>query len=113
MRVRPTYSEQFRADSVALLKKGDRSVAQLSSDLGVAEWTLRDWYKRDVARKSGKKRVLTPAEVAAQVQAKETVEERVARLEKENDALRRKNAQLEVDREILKKAAAFFAKENE
>lgn len=98
---------------MALLKRGDRSVAQLASDLGVAEWTLRDWYKRDVAKKSGKKRVLSPAEVASQVRASETVEERIARLEKENEALRRKNAQLEMDREILKKAAAFFAKENE
>ena len=43
----------------------------------------------------------------------ETAEEKIARLEKENAELRRKNASLEMDRAILKKAAAFFAKESE
>jgi transposase-like protein len=67
-----------------------------------------------VARKSDKKkRVLTPAEAAAEARKDETPEQRIARLEKELGKLQRRNAQLEMDREILKKAAAFFAKENE
>jgi transposase len=45
--------------------------------------------------------------------AKETAEERLVRLERENDALRRENETLRMDREILRKAAAFFAKESE
>ena len=44
-------------------------------------------------------------------QPKETPEEVLKRLKKENAQLRRKVSQLEMDREILKKAAAFFAKE--
>jgi transposase-like protein len=43
----------------------------------------------------------------------ETKEQRMARLERENERLRKENESLRTDREILKKAAAFFAKENE
>ena len=46
-----------------------------------------------------------------QVQATETPDARLARLERENKQLLRKVAQLEEDREILEKAAAFFAKQ--
>jgi transposase len=114
MRVRPTYTEEFRADAVALLRKSDRSTQEVATSLGVSVWSLRAWYKQDVARKSGKKqRVLTSAEVAAAVRQEETPEERIARLEMELSKLQKRNAQLEMDREILKKAAAFFAKESE
>jgi transposase len=113
MRVRPNYTEEFKSDAVALLKKGDRTAAEVARDLGVAAGSLRDWYKRGMAQKSGRKRVLSPAEASALVRASETPEERIARLEKEVARLERRNAQLEMDREILKKAAAFFAKENE
>jgi transposase len=43
----------------------------------------------------------------------ETAEQRLSRLERENERLRRENELLRMDREILKKAAAFFAKESE
>jgi transposase len=52
----------------------------------------------------------TPTEVAA---ANESAEQRVARLERENGRLRKEVESLKMDREILKKAAAFFAKESE
>lgn len=42
----------------------------------------------------------------------ETVEKRLARLEAENAALKKENEDLRVDKEILKKAAAFFMKES-
>ena len=43
----------------------------------------------------------------------ESPDERIARLERENERLQKKVESLETDREILKKAAAFFAKESE
>jgi transposase len=111
MRVtRPTYTEEFRQDAVALMRGTDRSFKQVAADLGVSEWSLRQWYKgSEVPKKSRKQR---KAETAAQL-GKESSEQKAARLEREVQTLRRENDSLRMDREILKKAAAFFAKESE
>jgi transposase-like protein len=53
------------------------------------------------------------SKAAAAPGAAETLEEKVARLERENAELRKQRDSLEMDRAILKKAAAFFAKESE
>lgn len=116
MRVRASYSPEFRADAVALLRRSDRSIGKVADDLGVSDVTLREWYKRDEMKKNSKTRDTAPTATASAPKALlrgETTEERVARLERENVALRRENDSLRMDREILKKAAAFFAKENE
>jgi transposase len=111
MRVVPRYDEQFKDSAIALLERPDRTLAGVARDLGVSEWTLRDWYnKRRMGKKKGK------AAKGSTVAAKpglETAEQRLARLERENAALRRENESLKMDREILKKAAAFFVKESE
>ena len=110
MRVRPTYTEEFRQDTIALMKSTDRSFNELARHLGVSSWTLRQWYKSpDVAKKSRKQR---KAETAAQL-GDESAEMKLARLERENQALRKENDTLRMDREILKKAAAFYARESE
>ena len=111
MRVtRPTYTEEFRQDAVALMRGTDRSFKQVAADLGVSEWSLRQWYKdSEVPKKSRKQR---KAE-AAKFHGEETPEHKLARLERENAALQKENDALRMDREILKKAAAFFAKESE
>lgn len=111
MRVdRPTYTEEFRQDAVALMKRTDRSFKEVAKDLGVSSWSLRQWYKAsEVPKKSRKQR---KAETAAQL-GNESAEQRVARLEREVQTLRKENDSLRMDREILKKAAAFFAKESE
>jgi transposase len=111
MRVdRPTYTEEFRQDAVALMKRTDRSFREVAEDLGVSSWSLRQWYKdSEVPKKSRKQR---KAETAAQL-GNESAEQRLSRLERENQALRKENDSLRMDREILKKAAAFFAKESE
>ena len=56
---------------------------------------------------------LTPLGTASVVERKETLAEENKRLKRELDAALKKNAELEMDRAILKKAAAFFAKESE
>lgn len=111
MRVpRPPYSEEFRNDALRLIRRGDRGYQQLAEDLGVSSWTLRDWYKKEeMAKKSPKK----ARAAVAPAPADETLEEKAARLERELKRLERENASLRQDREILKKAAAFFAKESE
>src|SRR6186713_1249824 len=110
MRVtRPTYTEEFRQDAVTLLKSSDRSFKQVAKDLGVAEWSIRQWYKNAEVPKESKK--LQKAEVVAQL-GNESAEQKMTRLEREVQTLRKENDSLRMDREILKKAAAFFAKES-
>lgn len=116
MRVSPNrsskrYSDDFRADALNLIRRGDRTFRQLATDLGVHAWTLRNWWKQD---QMSKRKKLNPAasSVVAETAA-ETAEQKLARLERENRRLLRENEQLRMDREILKKAAAFFAKEGE
>ena len=106
------YDLFFREDAIALLRRSDRSMSEVAKSLGVPVSTLHDWYKGDMA----KKRKTTPRrepKLPVRDPAAETAEEKLARLERENTALRKENDQLKLDREILKKAAAFFAKENE
>jgi transposase len=101
------YTPEFRAEAVALLERDERTIQQVADDLGISYNTLNHWYKADRMAKKRKKTAGRPAP------ADESDKEKLARLERENAALRRENESLKVDREILKKAAAFFAKENE
>ena len=110
MRVRPRYTEEFRQDAVRLMKGTDRSFNQVSEDLGVSTWTLRQWYKDSGVPKKSRKQGKAEA---AKYHGEETPEHKLARLERENAALQKENDSLRMDREILKKAAAFFAKESE
>jgi transposase len=81
MRVtRPTYTEEFRQDAVALMKGTDRSFKKVADDLGISEWSLRQWYKdSEVPKKSRKQR---KAETAAQL-GNESPELKLTRLERE------------------------------
>jgi transposase len=111
MRVtRSKYSEGFKEEALVLVRRGDRSYRQLEQDLGVNAWTLRDWYKKDQMAKKPKGR---KAAVELTAQVNETPEQEVARLRREVERQRTRIETLEMDREILKKAAAFFAKESE
>lgn len=101
------YTEEFRQGAVAMYRRGGRTLKQVAHDLGVNHWTLRDWYNKDQMVRSPRKKPSSKP-VASQVTdvPQETPEQTIRRLE-------RRVAELEMDREILKKAAAFFAKESE
>ena|SRR5258706_14642654 len=101
------YTPEFRAEAIALLERDGRTISRVADALGVSYHTLNYWYKADRMAKKRKKRA------AGSPPADESDEEKLARLERENTALRHENESLKMDREILKKAAAFFAKENE
>jgi transposase-like protein len=95
VRKRPTYPPEFKAEAVRLAHVGDKSVSQVAQALGVSETTLREWMER--AERS--KAAVAPAGPLS-------AEER-----QELQRLRRENARLQMERDFLKKAAAFFAKE--
>jgi transposase len=93
-RTRPPYPEEFRLEAVELVRSGRRSLREAAESLGVSQQTLRNWVKQaevDVGRREGV-----------------TSDER-----EELKRLRRENRILREEREILRKAAAFFAKESE
>jgi transposase len=109
MRVRNPHDENFKADALNLVGRGERTINQVAEDLGVNHWTLRGWC-RQAGMSKRQKKVLPAALRPASV---ESPEQKLKRLERENERLKKENESLRMDREILKKAAAFFVKESE
>ena len=111
------YSEEFRADAVALYcSDPSLTYAQVARDLGMHAESLRQWV-RAAGVAPGPDGVL-PAAAGSGAAAAATPEERIARLEAENAALRVENTGLRKDREtlsverdILRKATKYFASE--
>jgi transposase len=88
-----SYTNEFKQQAVELAVKGDKSIAQTAKDLGVALSTLHGWIKKEL--KTDEK----PSNSSS------------ASLYDELKRLKKENARLRQEREILKKATAYFAKE--
>ena len=92
---RPPYPEEFRRRAVALVLDSGRRVEDVAEELGVSAQSLRNWVRQTrVDAGQGHPSELTTVEKA------------------ELGQLRRDIRVLREEREILKKAAAFFAKES-
>jgi transposase-like protein len=89
---RRRYSLEFKAEAVRLVRETDESVSQIARDLGVSEPSLRGWV----------------AAAQPQPQPPLTDDER-----SELVRLRREIRRVEMERDILKKATAFFARQSE
>jgi transposase len=92
-RPRRQFDDDFKAQAVRLILDEGKTVGAVARDLDLTETALRDWVNRARADRTHGKTGLTIAE-----------REELARLRKENRILRE-------EREILRKAAAFFANE--
>ena len=93
-RTRRSFTDEYKASAVRLVLDEGQTVAAAARDLGLTESSLRNWVEQARADRTQGKTGLTTAE-----------REELARLRKENRIL------LE-EREILKIATAFFAKQN-
>ena len=95
-RARRKFTAEYKAEVVRLVRDGGKTVGEVSRDLGLTASAVRNWVRQSgIDARGGGTGELTTAERAELV------------------ALRREARTLRMEREILKKAAAFFAKENQ
>lgn len=92
-RPRRSFTPEFKADAVKLTKTG-KTIAQVALELDLTETALREWVRRAEADAGQRQDVLTSEE------------------RRELASLRREVKSLRQEREILKAAATFFAKES-
>jgi transposase len=93
-RTNPPYPPEFRQEALRLLERGDRTAKEVAGALGICPQTLRNWRRQGA--------------VDAGLEPGVTTDE-----QDELRRLRRENARLREEKEILRKAAAFFARESE
>src|SRR5687767_14450633 len=91
----PPYPEPSRREAVALVRSSEKSIPQLAADLGVSPQSLRNWIKQGELDRGDRRDGLSSDE------------------REELRRLRRENRRLAQERDILKKAAAFFANESD
>ena len=94
-RKRRSFSKEYKAEVVELIRKSGKSIAAVARDLDLGETAVRRWVEQaEIDSGGGPARALTTAE------------------REELAQLRKRVKTLEMEREILKKATAFFAKES-
>jgi transposase len=89
---RRRYSKEFREDVVNMIKTGDKSVPEISRELEIAEAVIYRWYKKS----QGDNEIRT---------------ENVIDRDKEIRELRKRLAEVEEERDILKKAVSIFSRQ--
>ncbi len=94
-RKRRSFTKEYKAEVVGLIRKSGKTIAAVSRELGLTETSVRRWVEQvEIDSGSG------PAGALTTVEREELAQ------------LRRRVKTLEMEREILKKATAFFAKES-
>ncbi len=94
-KTRRSYSREFKVEAVKMVTEGGCSYSEAAASLGIGETMLRNWKKR--LEVDGEDAFVGKGNLKA-------VDEEMRRLREENKRLR-------MERDILKKATAFFAKE--
>ena len=94
-RKRRSFTREYKAEVVELIRKSGRSIGAVASELDLSETAVRRWLSQaEIDSGGGPSGALTTAE------------------REELAGLRKRVKTLEMEREILKKATAFFAKES-
>lgn len=93
-RSRRKFSDEFKRDAVAIVNSSDKPIAEVARELGIYDSTLGNWVKRDEINRGVRDGVTT------------TEREEVTEL-------RRENARLRMERELLKRAVAFWVRESD
>ncbi len=96
-RQRRWFSPEFKRDAVALVHSSERSIPAIARELGIGETSLRGWVANDRVERA----TADPERFAAEVAESGEVKR-----------LRRRVAELEVEREILKRSMVFWVKES-
>lgn len=91
-RTRRSFTDEFKAGAVRLVLDEGKTISQVGRDLDIAQSVIGNWVKQERADRSNGKTGLTTEERA------------------ELSRLRKENRELRMERDILKKATAFFAK---
>lgn len=91
---RRKYTDSYKAEAVELVASSGRPIAEIARELGINEGTLGNWV--NMAKKRGDLKE-KPLDLDGRARLKELEEE---------------NRRLKMEREVLKKAAAWFAKES-
>jgi transposase len=95
-RKRRAFSAEFKAETVRLVRESGKSIGVIARELDLTETALRRWVRQaEIDAGRGPAGALTTSE------------------REELGQLRRENKRLRMERDILKKATAFFAKESE
>src|SRR3982750_4219616 len=94
-RSRPPYPPEFRAEAVELIRSGAKTIRGLSRDLGISDPTLRNWLKQVDLDAGRRHDGLTTSE------------------RDELRHLRAENRTLRMERDLLKKAAVYFARDGD
>jgi transposase-like protein len=92
-RTRRSFTDEFKRDAVAMVIDDGRSIVDVARSLGVGDGTLGNWVRQ--------------ARVDAGDKAGVTTEEKAELAE-----LRKENARLRMERDLLKRATAFWVKES-
>jgi transposase len=98
LRTRRRFTQEFKLEAVRLAAIGDRRVSEVARDLGIGTEMLRQWKRQAAARAGQAGSDVFPGNGKLPSQ-----DEEIRRL-------RRENAQLREERDILGKATAFFAR---
>jgi len=89
------YTEEFKREAVALVERGEQPTSAIAADLGLSKDTLYGWVSKSRSGAGSR-----PARTSS------------SDIERDNIRLRKEVAVLKMERDILKKATAFFAKES-
>lgn len=97
------YTEEFKREAVKLAQSSDKPIYRTAQDLGMNEKTLYNWVGAAMRSKPNTDIPLKSSEKAA------STKHRYQALEEENAKLKKQLARAQMERDILKKAAAYFA----